>query len=163
MTDLVFYKSTVSSPEKVITSIIEKSIFLKKRSLVLVDNEEECKKWDLFMWTYSKLSFIPHSSSVSNFIISEQNYIKQKVYITSEFFNKNNAAMIFNLTKKNEILKFFDNVERFIEIVPFENDLMSYAESRVSFYKNYESIKTFLWEQKDVSWVQKFFDIEKAA
>ena len=138
MTEIFFYKLKNLSIELFLISLVEKSISKNWNSTVLLDNIERMEEINDLMWTFNDTSFIPHGSQ------NDLNSDKQKVYLTCNEENLNNANIIFSID--GIIVKKPDNWNRCIYIFNEQN------------LKVTDELELYKREIKDLNYVLKSFE-----
>ena len=89
MTEILFYHLQRQPLEKVLPTLLEKSLERGWRALVRATSEERLSALDDHLWTYSDESFLPHGSE------REQDAGDQPVVLTLSERNPNGAAVLF--------------------------------------------------------------------
>ena len=137
--------------QNIVCKIIEKSYAAKKRCLLLCNSEAEVELFDSKLWTYSKLSFIPHGSKYSvdnNDAIHCKIWISDSVvYINSPDYLINLGHAVFNNFNMNNAQKQF---ERIIDITCDVNDNIETVKNKY----NVNFAKCTLWIQTNNKWVK---------
>ncbi len=153
-TELLIYKIQNSnqtavehdSIQSVICKIVEKSYEANKRCLLLCNSEEEVELFDNKLWTYSKLSFIPHGSKYS---ISNNDAMYCQTWISEELVYINNPNYLINL---GQVLGFEDNkyFEKIMEITYNTNDNIDTIKNKYGITFD----KCTLWIQNNGKWIK---------
>ena len=115
-----------------------------ERVLLLCDDDEEVSFLDSKLWTFSKLSFIPHGSKFS---ISSTDGEHCAVWIASTpvYYNAPNCLVHNGLTLSNDVLN------NFVTIVDiFHESKFSEATERKKQYTNITNIKC--WKNTNDGW-----------
>lgn len=89
MTEILFYHLQGQPLEKVLPTLLEKSLGRGWRALVRATTEERLSALDDHLWTYSDESFLPHGTE------REQDAGDQPVVLTLSERNPNEAAVLF--------------------------------------------------------------------
>lgn len=89
VTDILFYHLQNQPLEKVLPSLIEKSLERSWRAAVQVVTEERLQALDDGLWTYTEESFLPHGTD------REPDAATQPVVLTLKGENPNGAAIRF--------------------------------------------------------------------
>ncbi|GLS46238.1 DNA polymerase III subunit chi [Methylobacterium brachythecii] len=89
MTEILFYHLQRQPLEKVLPSLVEKSLERGWRAAIQVVSEERLSALDDGLWTYSDDSFLPHG------IDREPDAATQPVVLTLREINPNKAAIRF--------------------------------------------------------------------
>ena len=102
MSKVSFYNLNNTEITKAVPKLLEKIYDSGERTVFLTANDDEVKKYDDIVWSYSTKTFIPHATS------SDEFPEEQFVYITSKLENPNNAKVLFstNSNVRNEISEF---------------------------------------------------------
>lgn len=114
MSNFTFYYVTHNYYD-IVCKIIEKLYKNKQNCLLLCDTLEQIELFDTKLWTFSKLSFIPHGSYKSiNF--SSAKYCHTWISDKVEFINDPKCLVtcgiqISEFSKFEKIIDVFDNVE----------------------------------------------------
>jgi len=87
MTEVWFYHLQGQPLEKVLPSIVEKSLGKGWRVAIQARSNERLDALDSLLWTYSDTSFLPHGRA------GDGNPYLQPVYLTSGSENPNGAAL----------------------------------------------------------------------
>ena len=142
-TELVVYKT--QDQINTVCKIIEKSYEANKKCLLLCNNEEEIDLFDNKLWTYSKLSFIPHGSKYS---VSISNAIHCNTWISDELVYVNNPNYLINLgCTANNIQH---NFTKIIDITCNLEDNLDIIRSKY----NVEFSKCTIWIQSNNKWIK---------
>ena len=104
--ELVVYKLR-DDYYNIVCKIIEKSYAINKKCLLLCNSEEEVDLFDSKLWTYSKLSFIPHGSKYS---MSTDSAIHCNTWISDNLVYVNNPNYLINLGLNDNIMLIFTNL-----------------------------------------------------
>ncbi|HEY7383256.1 MAG TPA: DNA polymerase III subunit chi [Beijerinckiaceae bacterium] len=89
MTEILFYHLQRQPLEKVLPTLLEKSLERGWRALVRATTEERLSALDDHLWTYSDEGFLPHGTE------REQDAGDQPVVLTLSERNPNAAAVLF--------------------------------------------------------------------
>lgn len=129
--------------------LTEKLYENKENSLFLCKNKDEVQLYDSKLWTYSKLSFVPHGSQHS---INEgmEKFCHTWFSTEVEFVNAPVCLIHNGLDVKNDTIKSF---EKIVDI--FDTNLLADAKSRAAFYKDLGFSEQKCWEQIGSTWEQK--------
>ena len=150
--ELVIYRLQ-GEYSNIVCKIIEKSYDLNKRCLLLCNDEEEVKLFDSKLWTYSKLSFIPHGSKYS---LSTEEAMYCNTWISEELVYINNPDYLINLgcAINNNIVSrclcIDYNFTKIIEINCNENDSIDTIKSKYNVNFN----NCTLWIQSNNKWIK---------
>src|SRR5215470_10463548 len=89
MADVLFYHLERQPLERVLPSLLEKTLERGWRAVVQAGSEERVEALDQHLWTYREDSFLPHGSK------RDGNSAEQPIYLTSEDANPNGAHVRF--------------------------------------------------------------------
>lgn len=143
---IVFYAIS-SSFQDVSFKLVEKILSLGEKVLFLCGSEEEVRFLDSKLWTFSKLSFIPHGSKFS---ATRETVPFCKVWFSTELdLTINPKNLIHNGidVSSDASINFFQKI---IDI--FDKDKRSLAKSRSQNYRNVGFSDQKLWIQEENSW-----------
>lgn len=144
MCKFIFY-AIISDYFEIVCKLVEKLYDSKKRCLVLSSTPEETDLLDNKLWTYSKMSFIPHGSIRSR-SPDEAKYCY--VWISEEECFINNPTVLIH---RNMMLSNYGSYENIINI--FNVSDIAQVEQQ------YKNIKEYtLWMQDGSSWRSTTFD-----
>ena len=142
-TEVVIYKVS-DNYQNIVCQVIEKSYKLNKKCLLLCNNAEEIAFFDSKLWTYSKLSFIPHGSKYS---MNTNDAVYCNVWISDAliYINNPNYLIVLGNLLKNDIPDNFA-FEKIIFISYNETDSLNSIRNK---YK-----QCTIWKQSNNKWVQ---------
>lgn len=106
--------------------LAEKVQRLGMRVLILVDSENEAKRFDELLWTFKPESFVPHQ------LINGSK--SSPVEITFNDQAGDHQGLLLNLSKI--VPTWFSRFERVSEIVTQEPQMLALSRERYSFYKS---------------------------
>jgi DNA polymerase-3 subunit chi len=89
MTEVLFYQLQFQPLERVLPSLVEKTLERGWRAVVQAGSDERVEALDSLLWTYRADSFLPHGSK------RDGNAALQPVYLTSGEDNPNGAQVRF--------------------------------------------------------------------
>jgi len=89
MTEVLFYHLEHQPLERVLPSLIERTLARGWRAVVQAGSEERVEALDTLLWTYAEESFLPHGTR------RDGNAAEQPVYLTTEDANPNGATVRF--------------------------------------------------------------------
>lgn len=89
MTEILFYHLEHQPLERVLPSLVEKSLERGWRAVVQAGSEERVEALDTLLWTYREESFLPHGTR------RDGSAEAQPVYLTTSEENPNGAAVRF--------------------------------------------------------------------
>ena len=89
MTEVLFYHLEHQPLERVLPSLVEKTLERGWRAVVQAGSEERVEALDTLLWTYREESFLPHGTK------RDGNPTAQPVYLTTEEANPNGATVRF--------------------------------------------------------------------
>ena len=125
--------------------IIEKAYEQNKRCLLLCNSEEEVELFDSKLWTYSKLSFIPHGSK---YLISNDDAIHCNTWISDDLTYINNPNYLINLGCILHNIQY--NLEKVIDITYNKEDSLDEIKSKYNINFN----KCTVWIQSNNKWIK---------
>ena len=143
MANFVFY-SICQNNHDVVCKIVEKLYNSGSKCLLLCASEEQVDFFDAKLWTFSKLSFIPHGSrkSVS---FAEANYCHTWISEELDFVNAPECVVSCGVPVGP-----FDKFKKVIDV--FLSDEMVLAEERAKFYGARDCV---VWEQGPLGWRER--------
>ena len=89
MTEVLFYHLEHQPLERVLPSLVEKTLERGWRAVVQAGSEERVEALDTLLWTYTEESFLPHGTR------SDGHAAEQPVFLTTEEENPNGATVRF--------------------------------------------------------------------
>jgi DNA polymerase-3 subunit chi len=89
MTDVLFYHLQQQPLEKVLPTLLAKSLERGWRAIVQAGTQDRVASLDELLWTYDEDSFLPHGTS------AEEDAADNPVLLTTEIDNSNEAAIRF--------------------------------------------------------------------
>jgi DNA polymerase III subunit chi len=89
MTDVLFYHLERQPLERVLPSLVVRTLARGWRAVVQAGSEERVEALDTLLWTYSEESFLPHGTR------KDGNIAEQPVFLTIEDVNPNGATVRF--------------------------------------------------------------------
>ncbi|MDA9008408.1 DNA polymerase III subunit chi [Alphaproteobacteria bacterium] len=89
MPEVRFYHLTRTPLERVLPTLLEKTLERGKRAVVLAENEQQTQDLNALLWSYSERSFLPHGSK------AEGDAERQPIWITDESDAPNGATYAF--------------------------------------------------------------------
>ncbi len=89
MTEVLFYHLEHQPLERVLPSLVEKTLERGWRAVVQAGSEERVEALDTLLWTWRDDSFLPHGTR------RDGNAVAQPVYLTTEEENPNGASVRF--------------------------------------------------------------------
>lgn len=89
MTEVLFYHLEHQPLERVLPSLVERTLERGWRAVVQAGSEERVEALDTLLWTYREESFLPHGTR------RDGNSAEQPVYLTSNEENPNKAGVRF--------------------------------------------------------------------
>lgn len=89
MTEILFYHLDLQPLERVLPSLVERTLARGWRAVVQAGSPERLEAIDTLLWTYSEGSFLPHGTR------KDGDPARQPVYLTTEADNPNGAAVRF--------------------------------------------------------------------
>jgi len=89
MTEVLFYHLEHQPLERVLPSLVERTLSRGWRAVVQAGSEERVAALDTLLWTYAEESFLPHGTQ------RDGHAAAQPVYLTTEDGNPNGATVRF--------------------------------------------------------------------
>ncbi len=89
MTEVLFYHLEHQPLERVLPSLVERTLERGWRAVVQAGSEERVEALDTLLWTYREESFLPHGTR------RDGNSAEQPIYLTSDEENPNGAGVRF--------------------------------------------------------------------
>jgi len=89
MTEVLFYHLEHQPLERVLPSLVERTLARGWRAVVQAGSEERVEALDTLLWTFAEDSFLPHGTK------RDGNAPQQPVYLTTEDTNPNGATVRF--------------------------------------------------------------------
>ena len=89
MTDVLFYHLERQPLERVLPSLVERTLSRGWRAVVQAGSDERVDALDTLLWTYAEESFLPHGTR------KDGNTAEQPVFLTTEDDNPNGATVRF--------------------------------------------------------------------
>jgi DNA polymerase-3 subunit chi len=147
MSDVAFYHLTKFSLEQALPKLLEKTLEVGKRAVVLVDGERRAEQLCDALWTYSPESFLPHGTK------KDGSADQQPIWITEAGENPNNAQFLFlSDGKDHDDLSAF---ERCFVVFDGNNDtIVQKARQQWKIFKDQGHDLTY-WQQTDAGGWQK--------
>jgi len=87
--EVLFYHLERQPLERVLPSLLEKTLERGWRAVVQAGSEERLEALDLALWTYTEQSFLPHGTA------RDGNEAEQPIFLTTGPGNPNNAGVRF--------------------------------------------------------------------
>ena len=148
MAEVRFYHLTRTPLDRVLPTLLEKTLERGKKALVLVENEQQAEDINALLWTYNDRSFLPHGTT------AEGEADRQPIWITDQNEAPNNATYAFMLGVAR-----LENPSRFeMTALLFDgNSDHAVASARESWkaYKD-KGLEVSYWQQNDRgAWEQK--------
>ena len=89
MTEVLFYHLERQPLERVLPSLVERTVARGWRAVVQAGSDERVEALDGLLWTYADESFLPHGTK------KDRNIAEQPVFLTTEETNPNGATVRF--------------------------------------------------------------------
>jgi DNA polymerase-3 subunit chi len=89
MTEVLFYHLERQPLERVLPSLVERTVGRGWRAVVQAGSDERVEALDGLLWTYADDSFLPHGTK------KDGNIAEQPVFLTTEEANPNGATVRF--------------------------------------------------------------------
>lgn len=130
----------------VITRLSEKLYESGEKALLLLGDEDKLKEADMKLWTYSKLSFIPHGS---RFSVSLDKADMCAIWLSTQIEFSNNPTVLIHDGSNDEIKS---SMENFIKIIDISNSTKPLIKDRSEMYKKMGFLQQKLWIQEGNTW-----------
>lgn len=129
----------------VLTKLSEKLYESGEKTLILFDNETKLKEFDMKLWTYSKLSFIPHGSRHS---ISLDKAEMCAIWLSMEieFVNKPTVLMHEGINDITDTMQYFE------KIIDIFSSKRTFLKDKFEKYKKMGFVDQKIWIQDGRSW-----------
>ena len=130
MTKISFYVGKSHSLQarlQLACKLVEKAHLQALGTYIHLDSHTSCQQLDELIWTYSDLSFIPHTVGA----VSEDG-----VRVRLGYHDEPMDDCDFLINLSNEIPEFFPRFARMAEILDQENNILQAGRSRYKFYKD---------------------------
>ncbi len=130
MTRVSFYVTNSQSLQArllLACKLLEKAHKQALNTYIHLDTDSSCQQLDELIWTYSDLSFIPHS-------IAPTQDKETRVQLGFDFEPMENCDFLINLS--NEIPEFFPRFVRLAEILDQETQILQAGRQRYRFYRD---------------------------
>lgn len=145
MTEIGFYHLTTSPLERALPRLLEKTLEAHKRAVVMFASEDRLEFLNGTLWTYGKVSFIPHGGAKDGFAED------QPVWLTTQDENPNGAQFLFltdgcespSLSSYERCLDLFDGNDE---------EAVSHARERWKKYKDQGHQVTYWKQAESGSW-----------
>lgn len=110
MTEVLFYHLERQPLERVLPSLVERTVARGWRAVVQAGSDERVEALDGLLWTYTDDSFLPHGTK------KDGNSAEQPVFLTTDEANPNGATVRFlvdgadlaDLSSYNRVVYLFD-------------------------------------------------------
>jgi DNA polymerase III subunit chi len=89
MPEVRFYHLTRTPLDRVLPTLLEKTLERGKRAVVLAENEQQVQDLNALLWTYNDRSFLPHGSK------AEGDGDRQPIWVTDVSEAPNGATYAF--------------------------------------------------------------------
>ncbi|MDR1034708.1 MAG: DNA polymerase III subunit chi [Holosporales bacterium] len=125
------------------TKFIEKMYTVDERVLLLCSTDDEVRQSDLALWTFSRISFIPHGSQYST-RIEDAEFCHTWISTLVDFYNDPVCLVHngLNVLQDRSVIKF----NSIIDI--FDKGLLPTARKRAEAYRELQFLQQKLWLQK---------------
>ncbi|MDR0640384.1 MAG: DNA polymerase III subunit chi [Holosporales bacterium] len=144
--NVIFY-AVESDFANVAVKLIEKKYTQNERVLLLCSSADELHLLDSNIWTYSKLSFIPHGCNGS---LGDENARFCHTWLSTDiiFHNAPECLMHNGLTIKD------DQVQKFKSIIDiFDKGLIAESRMRAAYYEAMDFTCQKTWVQDGNKWI----------
>lgn len=130
MTRVSFYVGKSQSLQarlRLACKLVEKAHMQALHTYIHLDSHASCQQLDELIWTYSDLSFIPHSLAPT-----QEDGVRVQLGVEHEPME--NCDFLINLS--NNIPDFFPRFARLAEILDQESDILQAGRTRYKFYRD---------------------------
>ncbi len=143
-----FYHLSRREQDAGLVSLVAKIFSLKKRAVLLCEDEAEANRLDDLLWTKKATSFWAHG------IAGNENDQNQPFLISTEITDKNNPEiiMLFNLKKYPTDFGDYEKI-----LVPFNGDddkILSEARKEYAVFKEKKAEISY-WKREENKWQKK--------
>jgi len=107
--------------------IIEKAYDNNHKIYIHTASLEETQNFDIQLWTFSDISFVPHE------IYNQESNLEPRILIGHNEPPKGSNDILINLT--SEIVPSYQQFNHLIEVVPNDNNLKDLARKRFQIYQ----------------------------
>lgn len=147
MTEILFYHLETQPLERVLPSLLEKSLERGWKAVVETASRERAAALDALLWTYRDDSFLPHG------LAGEDTEADQPVLIVTDNGNANAANVRFYVDRA--VPQTADGYERIVYMFS-GHDPDAVTEARVAWKALQEGNTLTYWQQDDAGrWVKK--------
>ena len=142
MTDILFYHLERQPLEKVIPSLLEKTLERGWRAVIRAKTPEKVQLLDEALWTYAEESFLPHA------VATEPHVVVEPIVITASMEEPNRPDILF-LVEGAEFPESVSNYQRVVLLFD-GNDDAALTEARKA-WKEVRSrgLDSTYWQQND--------------
>ena len=143
MADVAFYHLERSSLDQVLPKLLEKTLALDKRALVLAPSSARIDELNTLLWTYDAESWMPHASLKDK--VEDDVLSLQSVWLSVEDNNANNAEFLFLIDGARA--RQMDSFERCFDV--FDGNDQAVVEKARERWKRYseEGHNLTYWQQ----------------
>ena len=130
MTRVSFYVGNSQSLQarlRLACKLVEKAHMQALNTYIHLDSHSSCQQLDELIWTYSDLSFIPHSMAPA-----QEDGVKVQLGFDHEPME--NCDFLINLS--NEVPEFFPRFVRLAEILDQDSEILQAGRTRYKFYRD---------------------------
>ena len=154
MSDVAFYHLQKSTLEAALPQLLEKTVSIGKRAVVMAGSLERVEALNAHLWDYDRESWLPHGS------VRDGNAADQPVWLTTSNENPNDATFLF-LTDGAACANVGDYERCFELFNGHDETAVSAARDRWKDYKEAGHALTY-WQQNDRGrWEQKASTVAK--
>jgi DNA polymerase-3 subunit chi len=89
MTELRFYHLVTRTLEQALPDLLERTLERGWRAVVVAGSKERVEALDKHLWTYGKMSFLPHGTAADGMAA------EQPIWLTDHVENPNGASVLF--------------------------------------------------------------------
>lgn len=145
MSEIAFYHCTTTKIERALAGLLEKTLQIGKRALVVIPDKARLLFFDDFLWTYGEDKFLPHGSSRDGFAAD------QPIWLSEEDYPANNA--VYAILLEGATVENPDHYERVIHL--FDGTLAHDVEQARDAWKSYKEQNfdlVYYRQGEDASW-----------
>lgn len=129
--NIVFYQMMATSLERTLPRLLEKVYEQQQKAVVILSDLERLKLVDDVLWTFGKLSFVPHGSALKH----EQFKNRQPIWLTLEIENPNEADVL--VITNSQIVEDSSQFKRYLDLFDGQNpEQVELAKKRIEIYKS---------------------------
>ena len=148
MTEISFYHLQKSQLEKVLQLVLEKTMKLEKRAIVMVGSSTYAEQLNTLLWNYQKGAWLPHGTK------EDGHAEHQPIWLTSVDENPNEATYLF--LSDGAYTSNIGDFERCFELFDGNNSAQLNRARRLwQTYKNSGHDLKYLKQNEHGEWIEK--------